>query len=239
MMTEFFVVGPTAVGKSSLALDVAEEVAGEIVNADAFQIYQGLGILTGIPGAAEQSRVPHHLLGAVPLEEAMSAVRFREMAVSAISRVRARGRVAIVVGGSGLYLKALMDGFDDVPAPDAKRRAELSALSLDELVDQLRRLDGRAAERVDLKNRRRVVRAIEIAQLGNEKQRRRVDEAELVAVTRSGAGNDGKTRSGENNSVVAAVRPRRQREAMSLDSSPRRQRTTVPLENLPLPPGTA
>ncbi len=164
MRDVFYLVGPTAVGKSSLAIDVAEQLGGEIINADAFQIYRGLDILTAKPDVEMRQRVPHHLLSMVPLGEEMSAARFREIALSALGRVREKRKLALVVGGSGLYVKALTRGFDEAPAPDAKRRAELAALSLEELVRRLGRAAPDVAERIDLKNRRRVARAIEIAE---------------------------------------------------------------------------
>jgi tRNA dimethylallyltransferase len=166
MPEPFFVVGPTAVGKSTLAINVAEELGAEIVNADAFQVYCGLDILSAKPDAVMRGRVPHHLLSTVPLTDEMSAARFREIAINAIERVRARGKVAMVVGGSGLYVKALTRGFDETGPPNATLRAELNELSLKELAARLQQLDSQRAARTDLKNQRRVVRAIEIA-LGN------------------------------------------------------------------------
>jgi tRNA dimethylallyltransferase len=160
----FFLVGPTAVGKSSLAVDVAEELGAEIVNADAFQIYRGLDILTAKPNADARERVPHHLLSAVELNEPMSAAKFRRLALKALEGILARGKSAIVASGSGLYVKALMHGFDIAAAPNPKLRAELNAISPEELAGRLLRLDPELAARTDLKNPRRVIRAIEIAE---------------------------------------------------------------------------
>jgi len=159
----FFIVGSTAVGKTSVAIELAEQFDAEIVNADAFQIYRGLDILTAKPSSAAQRRVRHHLLGQVSLAETMSAVRFGGLARAALADIRSRGKNAIIVGGSGLYLKAITHGFDEVPQPDPKLRAELSALSLEELGLRLGDLNPRLAARTDLKNPRRVIRAIEIA----------------------------------------------------------------------------
>ncbi|HKS31831.1 MAG TPA: isopentenyl transferase family protein, partial [Chthoniobacterales bacterium] len=159
MNETFFIVGPTAVGKTSLAVDLAEQSNAEIVNADAFQIYRGLDILTAKPDSVAQRRVRHHLLGQVSLAETMSAVRFGELARAAISDILSRNKNAIVVGGSGLYLKAITHGFDEVPPPDAQLREELSALSLEELGLRLRDLNSRLAARTDLKNPRRIIRA--------------------------------------------------------------------------------
>jgi tRNA dimethylallyltransferase len=159
----FFVVGPTAVGKTALAIELAEKFDAEIVNADAFQVYRGLDVLTAKPDAEAQRRVRHHLLGQIPLSETMSAAIFRELACGALADIHLRKKNAIVVGGSGLYLKGITHGFDRVPPPDPKLRDELSALPLKELAEQLRKLSPELAARTDLRNPRRVVRAMEIA----------------------------------------------------------------------------
>ncbi|HEY1893052.1 MAG TPA: tRNA (adenosine(37)-N6)-dimethylallyltransferase MiaA [Chthoniobacterales bacterium] len=163
MKDAFFVVGPTAVGKTALAIELAEKFDAEIVNADAFQVYRGLDVLTAKPDAEAQRRVRHHLLGQIPLSETMSAAIFRELACGALADIHLRKKNAIVVGGSGLYLKGITHGFDRVPPPDPKLRDELSALPLKELAEQLRKLSPELAARTDLRNPRRVVRAMEIA----------------------------------------------------------------------------
>src|SRR5207249_2855429 len=137
----FFLVGPTAVGKTALAIELAEQFDAEIVNADAFQVYHGLDVLTAKPDAESQRRVRHHLLGQVSLAETMSAARFRELAYAALADIRLRKKDAIVVGGSGLYLKAIMHGFDEVPPPNPKLREELGALSASELGLRLKKLN--------------------------------------------------------------------------------------------------
>jgi tRNA dimethylallyltransferase len=159
----FFLVGPTAVGKTRLATDLAEQFDAEIVNADAFQVYRGLDLLTAKPEAEARHRVRHHLLSQISLGETMSAVRFRELACDALADIHSRNKSAIVVGGSGLYLRAITHGFDGVPPPDSGLRAELSGLSTSELAARLKELNSDLAARTDLKNPRRVVRAIEIA----------------------------------------------------------------------------
>lgn len=162
----FFLVGPTAVGKTPQAVELAEQFDAEIVNADAFQIYRGLDILTAKPDLKTRCRVRHHLLDQVSLGETMSALRFRELAWAALADIHSRKKNAIVVGGSGLYLKAIMHGLDEVPPPDPKLRQELSGLSLDELSMRLKTLDPQFAARTDLKNPRRIIRAIEIVSNG-------------------------------------------------------------------------
>jgi tRNA dimethylallyltransferase len=162
MSDMFFLVGPTAVGKSVLAAEIAAQVNAEIVNVDAFQIYCGLDVLTGKPDATTQREVPHHLLGSVALAEPMSAAKFRKMALSIVSDIQSRHKRAMLVGGSGLYIKALSHGLD-APAPDPETREQLRRLSLKQLTDRLNSLDPVMASRVDLKNPRRVLRAVEIA----------------------------------------------------------------------------
>lgn len=162
-MSCFFIVGPTAVGKSGIAVDVAEGIEAEIVNADAFQIYRGLDILTAKPDVRAQRRVRHHLLGAVELAETMSAVKFRGLASSTLECIRQLGKAAIVVSGSGLYVKSLTHGFDKLPPPDPELRAQLSGSALSKLAEELQKLNPDSAARTDLRNRQRVIRAIEIA----------------------------------------------------------------------------
>ncbi len=158
----FFIVGPTASGKSELAADVAARCGAEVVNADAFQIYRGLPLLTAQPDEATLRKAPHHLVGVLPPSEEMSAAKFRELALSAIQEINRRGKLAIVAGGSGLYLKALTHGLAPLPAVDQKLRAELDALSLEELQARLLAVDPLGAETIDRKNKRRLVRALEI-----------------------------------------------------------------------------
>ena len=165
MKRTFFIVGPTATGKSELAADVAREIGAEIVSADAFQVYRGLDLLTAKPDASTLAKAPHHLIGTTPLHEEMNAEKFRAAAATAIHEIHSRGKLAIVVGGSGLYIKALTHGLAPLPESDPKLRERLNAKSMDELHAQLAKLDAEAAQKIDLKNRRRVVRALEICLL--------------------------------------------------------------------------
>ena len=162
MKRVFFIVGPTASGKSELAADVAARCDAEIVSADAFQIYRGLPILTAQPDEATLRKVPHHLINSVSPTEEMNAEKFRALALAAIEEINRREKLALVVGGSGLYLKALTHGLAPLPAVDAKLRAELNALSLDALNVRLAAVDPSGAETIDRQNKRRVVRALEI-----------------------------------------------------------------------------
>jgi len=165
MKRTFFIVGPTATGKSELAADVAREIGAEIVSVDAFQIYRGLDLLTAKPDASTLGKAPHHLIGTTPLHEEMNAEKYRRAASRAIEEIHSRGKLAIVVGGSGLYIKALTHGLAPLPESDQKLREKLNAMSLEKLQAQLAELDPEAAQKIDRKNRRRVVRALEICLL--------------------------------------------------------------------------
>src|SRR5438552_16649073 len=162
MRRAFFIVGPTATGKSELAADVACEIGAEIVSADAFQIYRGLDLLTAKPDISTLAKAPHHLIGATPLHEEMNAEKYRRAALRVIDEIHSRDKLAIVVGGSGLYIKTLTHGLRPLPESDPKLREKLNAMSLDELRSRLIELDSEAAGKIDMKNRRRVVRAVEI-----------------------------------------------------------------------------
>jgi tRNA dimethylallyltransferase len=161
----FFIVGPTAVGKSELAADVARNLDAEIVSADAFQIYGGLDLLTAKPDAVTLAKVPHHLIGTISILQEMNAAKFRQIGLRAIDEIHARGKLAIVVGGSGLYIKALTHGLDAAPSADPELRAQLNELTSDELREKLVDLDPETARKIDMQNRRRVVRALEICLL--------------------------------------------------------------------------
>src|SRR5215813_8799306 len=158
----FFIVGPTATGKSELAADVANQIGAEVVSADAFQIYRGLDLLTAKPDASTLAKAPHHLIGTTPLHEEMNAEKYRRAASRVIEEIHSLGKLAIVVGGSGLYIKALTHGLAPLPKSDPKLREKLNAMSLDQLRVRLIELDPETARKIDTKNRRRVARALEI-----------------------------------------------------------------------------
>jgi tRNA dimethylallyltransferase len=156
----FFLAGPTAVGKTSVALALAEACGGEIVGADAFQLYQGLDLLTAKPSPAELARVPHHLVGTVPLSDSFNVGRYQQAALKAIAEIRTRGRLPIVTGGTGLYLRALTRGLAEIPSGSPELRAQLASTPLPELIERLTALDPNAD--IDFKNPRRVQRALEV-----------------------------------------------------------------------------
>jgi tRNA dimethylallyltransferase len=165
MTRVFFIVGPTASGKSELAADVAAETGAEIVSADAFQIYRGLDLLTAKPDASTLGKAPHHLIGTMPVSEEMNAEKYRRAAMRAIDEINSRGKLAIVVGGSGLYIKALTHGLAPLPESDPNLRVKLDSMTLDQLRSRLVDLDPQTAGKIDIKNRRRVLRALEICLL--------------------------------------------------------------------------
>src|SRR5687768_101956 len=155
MKRVFFIVGPTATGKSELAAEVAEGLGAEIVSADAFQIYRGLDLLTAKPDPTTMAKAPHHLIGAVPLSEDMNAEKYRALAEESIREIHERGKQVIVVGGSGLYVKALTHGLAALPAANRKLRDLLEQATLDELFRSLLALDPTAAKQIDRRNKRR------------------------------------------------------------------------------------
>ena len=161
----FFLVGPTASGKSELAVEAALACEAEIVNADAFQIYAGLPLLTAQPEAALRVQVRHHLIGEIPLGQAFDAGRYRELALARAREIEARGKRVLVVGGTGLYVRALTHGLAELPPADAGLREELARLSLAELQRRYAELDPRGMDRIDRQNPRRLIRAIEVSML--------------------------------------------------------------------------
>ncbi|MEA3210080.1 MAG: tRNA dimethylallyltransferase [Chthoniobacter sp.] len=158
----FVIAGPTGVGKSDLAVQIAERCRGEIIGADAFQVYEGLDLLTAKPSPALRARVPHHLVGEVPLAQPYDVAQFVAAARRRIAEIHARGNQAIVCGGTGLYLRALTRGLADLPPANAELRSRLESQSLEDLQSRLAELDPLAARTIDLKNPRRVIRALEV-----------------------------------------------------------------------------
>ena len=155
------VAGPTGVGKTEFAVDLANRLDGEIIGADAYQVYRGLETLTGQPTRETLSAVPHHLIGFLPPSEAFDAARFATLARERISEVLSRGKVPIVTGGSGLYIKALTHGLVHAPPANPALRSKLASLSPRQLQESLAKIDP--ATRIDFQNPRRVLRALEIS----------------------------------------------------------------------------
>jgi len=158
------IVGPTASGKSALAMRVAERMGGEIVSADSRQVYRGMDIGTAKPTIEERARIPHHLVDIVDPGERYDVLRYQRDGRAVLAGIRARGRVALVVGGTGLYVRALLDGLELASLPhDPEVRARLESEDPATLHERLRAMDPNAASRVDPRNRRRLVRYLEVA----------------------------------------------------------------------------
>ena len=162
------IVGPTAVGKSALAVEVARLFNGEVVSVDSRQVYRGLDIGSGKIGQKEMRGVPHHLLDVASPSRQFSAALYRELAEKRIREILVRGRIPIICGGTGLYLDVLSGRIQipDVP-PNPTLRKRLSAKTAQELCALLTQLDPRRAKTIDAQNPRRLIRAIEIACFGS------------------------------------------------------------------------
>ena len=162
------VVGPTATGKSDLALDLAEREPSEIVNADAMQLYRGMDIGTAKLPRAERRGIPHHQLDVLDVTEEASVAAYQRSARADIERIRAAGKRVILVGGSGLYVRAVLEHFE-FPATDPEVRARLQQqadrIGPGLLHDELAQRDPEAAARIDRANTRRIVRALEVIEL--------------------------------------------------------------------------
>ncbi len=158
--------GPTASGKSALALGLAERLNGIVINADAMQVYRELGVLTARPTPDDEARVPHRLYGVLSAAQRCTVARWRRLALAAIAGARREGRLPIVVGGTGLYLKALMEGLARVPDIPAAVRAEAkarhAAIGAQGLHAELRRLDPEMAARLKPGDSQRLIRAWEV-----------------------------------------------------------------------------
>jgi tRNA dimethylallyltransferase len=161
------VAGPTASGKSALALALAEALRGTIINADSMQVYRDLAVLTARPGAAELARAPHRLYGVIDAAEACSAGRWRDLALAEIAATRAKDRLPILAGGTGLYLRAVLDGLAPVPPVPPEIRAAARALHAElggpAFRAALAALDPEAADRLAAGDTQRLIRAYEVA----------------------------------------------------------------------------
>ncbi len=176
------IVGPTAVGKTALSLHLAEVLEGEIVSADSRLFYRGMDIGTAKPSSEERARVPHHLINIAEPDETVGLVEFQERAYSAIADVHVRGKLPLLVGGSGQYVRAVVEGWC-IPRvlPDHALRAELEAQAerdgAEQLHARLAQLDPDGAQRIDPRNVRRVIRALEVCLITgrpiSEQQRKR------------------------------------------------------------------
>lgn len=161
-------VGPTAVGKTAAAIELAEALSGEVISANSRYLYRLLDIGTAKPNAVELARVPHHLINVTTPDQPWTLAEYQRAAYAAINSVLARGRVPLLVGGTGQYVRAVTDGWQMPPGePSGALRAELEqALAqsgAEALAERLRQVDPASAAQVDLRNPRRVIRALEVA----------------------------------------------------------------------------
>ncbi len=161
------IVGPTGVGKSALAVELASRLGGEIVNADSRQVYRHMDIGISKPSAQERARVPHHLVDIIDPDEDFSQAEYQKLAYETIDQITARGKLPFLVGGTGLYVWSVLEGWriPRVP-PDPSLRKDLLARAraegADAIYQELASADPEAAQKIDLKNVRRVIRALEI-----------------------------------------------------------------------------
>ena len=154
--------GPTASGKSEAALLLAEQLSGEIVSVDSMQVYRGMDIGTAKPSAADRARIPHHLIDIVDVTESFDAAQFARAAHAAVADIEARGKRAILCGGTGLYFNAFFGGVGAAPAADTELRCALERTPLEELLRELAERDPVTHAKIDRKNPRRVIRAVEV-----------------------------------------------------------------------------
>ena len=167
-----FIVGPTGAGKTAFAIEIAERLGAEIVNADSRQVYRGMDIGTAKPTQAERSRVPHHLIDIRPPDHPLDVAEFSRLAREAIAEIARRGRPVLAVGGSGLYLRALRGGIFRGPAASAEIRERLALTAAEKgvpyLHERLRQIDPEAARRIGVNDLYRISRALEVFELTGE-----------------------------------------------------------------------
>lgn len=158
--------GPTASGKSSLAVALARQYDGTVINADSLQIYRELGILTAQPSADDLAQAPHDLYAITEANDRFDAMRWRDTAVTAITASHAENRLPVIVGGTGFYLKALLEGMSPIPPIDPALREQAQALydahGIDRLADEVRRIDPQGAAQIDTSNPQRMMRSLEV-----------------------------------------------------------------------------
>lgn len=161
--TILVIVGPTASGKSDVAITFAKKYGGEIISADSRQVYRGMDVGTGKVTKREQKLVSHHLLDVTDPKRDFSVSRYKKLAQQAVQDIQKRGKLPIVVGGTGLYVDALLDrvSWPEVP-PNKKLRAQFEKLTVAKLFEKLQKLDPRRAKTIDRHNKRRLIRALEI-----------------------------------------------------------------------------
>lgn len=163
-----FLAGPTGSGKSAVAVELAEMLGAEIVSSDAYQVYREIPILTAAPSAEDQTRIPHHMVSIIPVQMTWDATEHYHRAMQCLKDIHARGKTAIVTGGSGLYFKFLSHGMSEAPPGDTALRATFENYSTEELYSRLTSLDPEGAAATNSSNRRYVERNLEIILAGGK-----------------------------------------------------------------------
>ena len=167
-MKTIVICGATATGKSDLAVDLAKEIGAEIINADSMQIYRGMDIGTAKLSVEERQGIPHHLLDVLDVNQGATVAWYQELARKAVTEIHGAGKHAIIVGGTGLYIKSILDdlNFPDTDAQVRQRLTEEAKIfGIVNLFERLAQLDPAAAAAIDIKNERRVIRALEVIEI--------------------------------------------------------------------------
>ena len=177
------VLGPTASGKTSLGIEIAEKFGGEIVSADSMQIYENMDIATAKPTPQELSRVKHHLIGFVPMGEQFSVAKYKEKAISTIDNILSEGKLPVVVGGTGFYIDTLVKNteFFDYEESDLRAKLEerLEKEGAEALFQELKDIDPKAAEKLHINDTKRVIRALEVYHLTGKTITQQEEESHL------------------------------------------------------------
>ena len=164
--TVIVIAGPTASGKTSLSIGIAKKIGGEIVSADSMQIYKDMDIATAKPTEAEMQGIPHHLISIVEPDESFSVAAYKEKAVEAIADIFCRGRIPVVVGGTGLYIDTLVNNttFFDFDKSDQREKLQMRLQNegIEKLFDELKSVDPETAERLHINDTKRILRALEV-----------------------------------------------------------------------------
>lgn len=167
-LSTLFLAGPTGSGKSAVAVELADMLGAEIVSSDAYQVYREIPVLTAAPSPEEQARIPHHMISVIPVQMPWDATEHYHRAMQCVEDIHARGKTAIVTGGSGLYFKFLSHGLSEAPPGDASLRAAFADYSTEELYARLSALDPEGAAATSPANRRYVERNLEIVLAGGK-----------------------------------------------------------------------
>ncbi|OGW79834.1 MAG: tRNA (adenosine(37)-N6)-dimethylallyltransferase MiaA [Omnitrophica bacterium RIFCSPLOWO2_12_FULL_44_17] len=179
-----FIIGPTASGKSEIGLELARRTCAEIISCDSMQIYKGMDIGTAKPSPEEQKEVPHHLIDIISPQESFSVYEYRELALKAIQKIRGKGKLPLFVGGSGLYIRAVVDGLDPLPGRVNEVREKLGKIEKEKgliaLYEKLQQVNPKRAKELHPNDKKRIIRALEIWELSEEsgmygKEKRKAD----------------------------------------------------------------